>query len=80
MNHLNQLVSDPPKPEERGDVVEVAQLLVEPRDGVVGQADVGADTVRSEQRRKYEGFKKQQMKVQVGGCWSSLNGKMDFFF
>ena len=52
VNHLNQLVSDPPQPEERGDVVEVAQLLVEPGDGVVGEADVGADTVGSEQRKR----------------------------
>ena len=50
MDHLDQLVPHPVQPEERRDVVEVAELLVEPGDGVVGQADVGADTVRSERR------------------------------
>ena len=49
MNHLGQLVPHPSQPEERRDVVEVAELLMEPGDGVVGQADVGADTLRSEE-------------------------------
>ena len=49
MNHLGQLVPHPTQPEERRDVVEVAELLMEPGDGVVGQADVGADTLRSEE-------------------------------
>ena len=49
MDHLDQLVPQPPQPEKGRDVVEVAELLVQPGDGVVGQADVGADTGRSEQ-------------------------------
>ena len=49
MNHLGQLVPHPSQPEERRDVVEVAELLVEPGDGVVGQADVGADALGSEE-------------------------------
>ena len=52
MDHLDQLVPQPPQPEEGRDVVEVAELLVQPGDGVVGQADVGADTVGSEQRKR----------------------------
>lgn len=50
MNHLDQLVPRSAQPEERRDVVEVAEPLVELGDRVVGQADVGADAVRSEEK------------------------------
>ena len=50
MNHLDQLVPRTAQPEERRDVVEVAQPLVELGDRVVGQADVGADAVRSKEK------------------------------
>ena len=50
MNHLDQLVPRSAQPEEGRDVVEVAQPLVELGDRVVGQADVGADAVRSEEK------------------------------
>ena len=53
VDDLDQLVPRLPQPEERRDVGEVAQLLVQPGNRVVGQADVGAQTVGPENKEKY---------------------------
>ena len=47
MDHLDQLVPGALDPEEGGEVLQVAEPVVEPGDGEVGQADVGTDAVGS---------------------------------
>ena len=63
MNHLDQLVPGPAQPEEGRDGVEMAQPLVQLGHRVVGQADVGADAVRSEHR---------EMALLTRSEWSSI--------
>ena len=47
MNDLDQLVSGSSDPEEWRSVLQVTKLVVEPGDGVIGQTEVGTDTIGS---------------------------------
>ena len=47
MDDLNQLVSGSFDPEEWRDVLQVTKPVVEPGDGVIGQTEVGTDTIGS---------------------------------
>ena len=47
MNNLDQLVSGSSDPEEWRSVLQVTKLVVEPGDGVIGQTEVGTDTIGS---------------------------------
>ena len=47
MDDLDQLVSGSADPEKRGGVLQVAKLMVKPWNGVVGQTEVGTDTIGS---------------------------------
>ena len=46
VDDLDELVSDSLEPEQRRAVVEVGQLVVQLRDGVVGHAQISADAIR----------------------------------
>ena len=48
VDDLDELVSDSLEPEQRRAVVEVGQLVVQLRDGVVGHAQISADAIRPE--------------------------------
>lgn len=48
VNDLDELVSDSLEPEQRRAVVEVGQLVVQLRDGVIGHTQVSADAIRPE--------------------------------
>ena len=47
MHNLDQLVSGSSDPEEWRSVLQVTKLVVEPGDGVIGQTEVGTDTIGS---------------------------------
>ena len=47
MDDLDQLVSGSSDPEEWRSVLQVTKPVVEPGDGVIGQTEVGTDTIGS---------------------------------
>ena len=47
MNNLDQFISGSSDPEEWRSVLEVTKPVVEPGDGVIGQTEVGTDTLGS---------------------------------
>jgi hypothetical protein len=47
MNELDQLVSGSSDPEEWRSVLQVTKLVVESGGGVIGQTEVGTDTIGS---------------------------------
>ena len=47
MNNLDKFISGSSDPEEWRSVLEVTKPVVEPGDGVIGQTEVGTDTLGS---------------------------------